>query len=276
MHATAIESMVVVVPNLEAVAEQYARLGIAIGPLQIPVPDLHVRSLVVGHSDPLQVLRFIEPPAHVEPHHPLRWRASQRLAEQGAGAVALILQVPHLRSSVATLAAKGVPATCMLDGPFAWFDLREEAGVAFGLCNDSVLPTVPAAHAFPLKRMDHLAIITHQLEATTRFWHDQLDLPVVGEIVTPTMIIRQIRIGDVMLELLGPTDADSPIWKRPQGLLSMTSWEVPDLEAAVAQARAAGFHPSDPAIGVLPGTRTATIPGTDLGGVNMQLLQYVS
>jgi hypothetical protein len=49
---------------------------------------------------------------------------------------------------------------------------------------------------------------------------------------------------------------------------------VPDLDAAVRQARAAGFTAPDPAPGVLPGTRVATIRGPELAGVNLQLLQY--
>jgi hypothetical protein len=66
-------------------------------------------------------------------------------------------------------------------------------------------------------------------------------------------------MGDAVLELLGPASLESPIWKRPPGLVGMASWE--DLDAAVALARAAGFAVTDPAAGVLPGTRTATIQG---------------
>jgi hypothetical protein len=57
--------------------------------------------------------------------------------------------------------------------------------------------------------------------------------------------------------------------------VSLASWEVPDLEAAVRQAREAGFTVSDPVIGALPGTRIAMIPPQELGGMTMQLLQYV-
>jgi hypothetical protein len=51
--------------------------------------------------------------------------------------------------------------------------------------------------------------------------------------------------------------------------------DFPSCRAAVAQARAAGFGVTEPATGVLPGTRVATVEGTELAGVNMQLLQYV-
>jgi hypothetical protein len=78
-----------------------------------------------------------------------------------------------------------------------------------------------------------------------------------------------------MLELLGPASPDSPLHQRPPGLVSMAGYQVDDLDAVVRQARVAGFHPSDPATGVLPGTRTATIPAPELAGVAMQLLAYV-
>jgi hypothetical protein len=91
---------------------------------------------------------------------------------------------------------------------------------------------------------------------------------------TPTLIIRQLRIGDAILELLAPASADSPLHQRRPGLVSMASWEVKDLQAAVAAARAAAFTAPDAAPGPLPGTRISTIPGSELASVNMQLLQY--
>jgi hypothetical protein len=54
----------------------------------------------------------------------------------------------------------------------------------------------------------------------------------------------------------------------------MASWEVADLGGAVRLARAAGFPVPDPAAGPLPGTRIATVPGDELAGLNLQLLQY--
>jgi hypothetical protein len=89
------------------------------------------------------------------------------------------------------------------------------------------------------------------------------------------MVIRQFQIGDAVMELLGPASADSPIHRRPSGLVSMIAWEVDNLTAAVDQARTAGFTVPDPATGVLPGTRTATIPAAELAGVAMQMLEYV-
>jgi catechol 2,3-dioxygenase-like lactoylglutathione lyase family enzyme len=132
------------------------------------------------------------------------------------------------------------------------------------------------AHSFPLKRLDHLAAFAPDLEAATRFWGEALGVPVSGEIKTPAMTIRQLKIGDAVFELLGPAGADSPLAKRPAGIASMCAWEVEGrLEDAVALARERGFTCEDPADGVIPGTRRASIPAGELGGLGMQLLEYV-
>jgi len=130
-------------------------------------------------------------------------------------------------------------------------------------------------HAFPLKRLDHLAALAPDLEGATRYWADVLGIPPTGEVVSPTTVIRQFGIGDAIVELLGPATPDSPIAQRPPGLITMAAFEVTDIDAAVAAARAAGFNPPDAATGVLPGTRVSTIPAAQLGGMSLQLLQYV-
>lgn len=166
----------------------------------------------------------------------------------------------------------------------AWLPLHGQAGTDLVLVRHarSVQERHAAAeqagllgHALRLKRLDHLAAVAHDLEAKTRVWADILGVPVAGEVTTPAMMIRQLRIGDALLELLGPASPDSPLWKRPPGLVSMAAWEVSKLEEAVEQARQSGFAVPDAAAGVLPGTRTATIPGAELAGVNLQLLEYV-
>ena len=63
---------------------------------------------------------------------------------------------------------------------------------------------------------------------------------------------------------------------RPAALASMAAWEVSGpLDDAVALARERGFSCGDAEAGVIPGTRRASIPAAELGGVGMQLLEYV-
>lgn len=128
---------------------------------------------------------------------------------------------------------------------------------------------------FPLKRLDHMAAIAPDIERATTFWTEVLGVPVFGEVRTPAMVIRQMKLGDAILELLGPSGPESPVAARPAGLASMCAFEVDDLDGAAALARERGFTVTDPSTGVLPGTRTATIPGDQLSGMSMQLLEYV-
>ncbi|MBI2766905.1 MAG: VOC family protein [Chloroflexi bacterium] len=130
-------------------------------------------------------------------------------------------------------------------------------------------------HRFPLKRLDHLALIPADLEATTHYWTGTLGVAVRGEIEAPGMLIRQLAVGDTTLELLAPLGADSRLAARPRGLISVAAFEVADLASAVALARERGFTPSDPGPGPLPGTRTATIPPAECSGLALQLLQHV-
>lgn len=212
--------------------------------------------------------------------------------QSGGGLSTLMLAVVDITAALAALAQRGVPADryeVHADDGRKICDVAELKETDRALVDLRIVQYVePSAqriarhaaaglfrHAFPLKRLDHLAMVAPSLEETTRFWTETLGIPVTGEISTPALIIRQLTIGDAVLELLGPATPESPIAARPPGLISMTAFEVPDLNAAVAQARAAGFTAPDPATGVLPGTRTATIPATEMSGIGLQLLEYV-
>jgi catechol 2,3-dioxygenase-like lactoylglutathione lyase family enzyme len=268
MTFDAINSLFVATPDPDAACRPYEKLGLRVGPAR-----QGARSLVVGQTHNPVVVRFLADSPLAEP--------LRRAVATGRGLFAVGLCVADLDGALGRLASKGVQSRTFGDGEadMAWLALHEQAGIDLFL-----VPHGPHAaevgagllnHSFPLKRLDHLAAVTPDLEEKTRFWADVLGVPVAGEVTTPTMVIRQMRIGDAVLELLGSASPDSPIGKRPPGLVGMASWEVDDLDAAVRQAREAGFTISDAAPGPLPGTRIATIQGSDLAGFNMQLLQYV-
>ena len=184
-------------------------------------------------------------------------------AVQERGLTPPALGVRELRDSENNLVAKA-----------ALLQTANDGAVNLMVIQHLVPPQPAATGALPLKRLDHLAAMTASLEAATHFWVETLGVPLYGEVRSPAIIIRQFKIGDAILELLGPSSPDSPAAGRPAGLASMIACEVDDLEAAVAHARAAGFSPPDPATGVLPGTRVSTIPGTELAGLGLQLITY--
>lgn len=131
------------------------------------------------------------------------------------------------------------------------------------------------AHAFPLRRLDHVAMLVPDLEAATRAWADVLGVPVHGEVSSAAIVVRQMKVGDAVVELLAAASPESPVAARPAGLLPTAAFEVADLDASVAHARSRGFTVTDPAPGFLPGTRTATVAADELAGLALQLLQYV-
>lgn len=221
-----------------------------------------------------------------ESNHPFG-KAIHRAVEEGRGLCGVVLRVKDLHAIVADLRHRGIPCDIRETafGDWATLQVEDEAGVPLALCQYEVSVEAQNAeiemddgfnHTFPVRRLDHLAAVARNLDAQTHFWTNMLRVPLFGEVVTPKMIIRQFRIGDAIIELLGAASADSPIHHRTPGLISMMAMEVEDIASAVAQARVTGFSIPDPATGVLPGTITATIPATDMNGLALQLLQYVS
>ncbi len=129
-------------------------------------------------------------------------------------------------------------------------------------------------HDFPLRRLDHLAVIAHDVDGPAAFWHDVLGVATTGNVVGRGMDIRQLRIGDATLELIGPHGDDSPVAQRPEGLVSVTAFEVSDLDQAIRRAQSLGFELPDAAAGVLPGSRVSTIGPDQLGGLALQLIAF--
>ena len=130
-------------------------------------------------------------------------------------------------------------------------------------------------HGLGLKRLDHLAAIVSDLDETAAFWETALGVPVFGEVPMGPALIRQMKVGDAILELIAPTTEDSPMRARPAGLISMCAFEVANLDAAVDAVRERGFTCPGGAPGPLPGTRVASVPGAELSGMTLQLLEYV-
>jgi catechol 2,3-dioxygenase-like lactoylglutathione lyase family enzyme len=126
-------------------------------------------------------------------------------------------------------------------------------------------------HGFPLEHLDHLAIVPADFEASTRYWTDVLGVPMHAEIEAPTFVIRQMKVGSVMVELLKPSGATT----LPAGLLPSMACEVADVDACADLARERGFTVTDPAPGLLPGTRITRFDPAEMAGLALQLLQYV-
>ncbi|MEO6397815.1 MAG: VOC family protein [Tepidiformaceae bacterium] len=289
MLVTSIDHVVVPVSSLVDAARPYEALGLALTPNAAHRGiGTENRVFFVGEGDDFYVeLLGIRDRDEAE-------RAGRELylERMDTGIARLMLEVADIAAAVCSLGGQGVATEVSevrgADGrkicDVAPIDQVSVLGFALGLVQYPESQTerharrVAAgrfAHRFPLKRLDHLAAITPDLEGATSFWTDVLGVPVFGEVRGPGMIIRQMKVGDAIFELLGPDGLESRLHSRPAGFASMCAFEVADLDAAVASARALGFSPNDPASGILPGTRVATIPAGELSSVGMQLLEYV-
>ena len=289
-----IDHMVSVVPELAAGAEPYERLGLVLTPeARHFETGAANRACFIGESADgygyLELLSVFDEE---------RAKTSGRehyieAARAGGGMVALAFGVADIEGVSGRLSVRGYNApierihradgttVCDVaqvetDGALPFRVTLVSYPETFHERYDRSLGLGRFAHDFPLKRLDHLAVVAPDLEAATRFWADILEVQVSGEIATPQMIIRQLKIGDAILELLGPATPESPLASRAPALISMAAWEVAGpLDDAVALARERGFTVSEPEMGVIPGTRRASIPAGELGGTGMQLLEYV-
>lgn len=293
MLIASLDHIVVAVADLEAAAAPFERLGLSLTPAEVRGDRATVsRVFFVGDE---QNEFYVELLAVHDPAAAARTGRALPLIDavaRGGGAYALALATEDLVGARAALARfhggfdETIPTRA--DGsPIA--DLLRPADAAAAGCAISVLHYAePLAarrrrhatqghfrHELPLRRLDHLALWPVDIAAVTATWQDVLGVRVHAEVPHPAFLLRQLKIGDAMLELIAPLSADSPAAARPKGLSSMAAFEVADLEAAVKHARGRGFTIPDPAPGALPGTQTATISADQLSGCGLQLLQYV-
>lgn len=98
-----------------------------------------------------------------------------------------------------------------------------------------------------IRKIDHLGIAVADREAALRLFHDCLGLPVGGEEEVAQDRVRTtfISAGEVNLELLEATDAESPVAKflakRGGGVHHLT-FLVDDLQAALEHCRSRGVR----------------------------------
>ncbi|MFZ0050440.1 MAG: methylmalonyl-CoA epimerase [Desulfobaccales bacterium] len=131
-----------------------------------------------------------------------------------------------------------------------------------------------------IKRIAHLGIAVKDLDPTKKLYQENLGLKLKGEEVVETQKVRVsfLQVGESNLELLLPTAADSPVAKflenKGEGFHHL-ALEVEDIEAAVAELKAAGVRLIDetPREGA-HGSRVAFIHPKATFGLLLELCQY--
>ena len=126
-------------------------------------------------------------------------------------------------------------------------------------------------------RVAHIGIAVADLEAALAFYRDVLGLMPHPPETADGADIVSLSFGDVRVELLASTDPASPITKflakRGPGIHHIC-YRVPDLDAALAACRRAGYRLVDeqPRIGV-EGRRIAFLHPKTTAGILLELTE---
>ena len=129
-----------------------------------------------------------------------------------------------------------------------------------------------------IRRVHHLNFLVRDLDAAVARYARALGLQAELRDELPGRGVRtaRFRVGETWIVLVQPTADGEPMHyleTHGEGFF-LVSYEVDDLEAAVAQARAAGLLTTSPAPRTgLDGWRVIDLEAGDMGGVVVQLLQ---
>lgn len=129
------------------------------------------------------------------------------------------------------------------------------------------------------KKINHIGIAVKNLEASIPFYRDILGMGLEGteEVVEQKVRVAFLVVGESRIELLEPTDPESPVAKylekNGEGVHHL-AYEVDDLEVSLAQLTTQGVRLVDevPRVGA-HGTRIAFLHPRSSGGVLTELCQ---
>ena len=98
-----------------------------------------------------------------------------------------------------------------------------------------------------IKRIDHIAIVVEDIDATLGFWRDALGLELahIEDVPEQKSLVAFLPVGESEIELVRPTTDDSGVakylQKRGPGMHHI-SLEVDDIEGMLAQLKAKGVR----------------------------------
>jgi methylmalonyl-CoA epimerase len=128
-------------------------------------------------------------------------------------------------------------------------------------------------------KINHLGIATKGIDEALKFWADALGLENVH---TETVVDQKVRVamlplGEARIELLEPTDDDSPISKfieKRGGGIHHVAIDVDDINVCLKQLKDAGARLIDesPRVGA-EGCLVAFVHPSSAGGVLVELVQ---
>ena len=130
-----------------------------------------------------------------------------------------------------------------------------------------------------LKKINHIGIAVTSLDEALPFYRDNLGMALQGieEVAEQKVKVAMLQIGESKIELLEPTDPDSPVArfleKNGPGIHHL-AYEVDDIVQAIARLEKEGARMIDrtPRHGA-HGTRIAFVHPKSSGGVLTELCQ---
>lgn len=130
-----------------------------------------------------------------------------------------------------------------------------------------------------LTRIDHIGVAVEDLEAAIATYRDKLKMKLVHREVVEEQGVEAVLldVGEGHIELLRPLGPDTPVGKfmaRNGAGLHHVAYSVPDIEAALREAIAAGLTPIDetPRVGIRQ-SRVAFLHPRSTGSVLTELVQ---
>jgi methylmalonyl-CoA/ethylmalonyl-CoA epimerase len=130
-----------------------------------------------------------------------------------------------------------------------------------------------------LKKISHIGIAVHSLDEALPFYRDTLGMAFRGieDVAEQKVKVAMLQVGESNIELLEPTDPESPVAKflekNGPGIHHL-AYEVEDIEQAIARLEREGARMIDkvPRNGA-HGTRIAFVHPKSSGGVLTEICQ---
>ena len=130
-----------------------------------------------------------------------------------------------------------------------------------------------------LTRIDHVGVAVEDLDAAIDLYARQFKLELVHREIVESQGVEAVLldVGEGHIELLKPLGPDTAVGKfvaRNGNGMHHVAYSVPDVDVALAEARAAGLEAidSEPRIGIR-GSRIAFLHPRSTGGVLTELVQ---
>ena len=132
----------------------------------------------------------------------------------------------------------------------------------------------------PEIKINHLAIVVHDIEDSLGFWRDALGLPMgdIKEVAQEEVKIAFLEAGDSHVEIVQPTTEDSGIAKylaKKGAGIHHVCFEVEDIEAALRHMADKGIELINETPRERDGRKYAFIHPKSTGGVLVELYEML-